>query len=251
LTIYKFLLNYRQEFPEWLGRLNQGDPFPREDFLASRIVYYPGSGTDGHPVKLFGSTHCAHCFVHVDYMKTRSRLEEQLSNPRDRFRGYRTAVRLKLRGRDLVPHGWTAHIRSDEVPGDGLGFATVAAVPFGFFEVLELDESLDEKHGPVRLGILFLGADGIATYDALFCQSRKYPSPFAVVLQDHGFGGNYDRFGRGGLMERIARRCRVLPQLLLVAENTEAWQGFERIPGLNCDYGGMHNTPRVLCQRLG
>jgi hypothetical protein len=53
--------------PSWLDDFANGDAFERESFFASRIVYYPSSGTDGHPVKLFGSTHSAHSFVYAAY----------------------------------------------------------------------------------------------------------------------------------------------------------------------------------------
>ena len=64
---------------------------------------------------------------------------------------------------------------------------------------MERKPEYDEAHGPKRLAIIFLFADGIASYDALFCQSRNKCEPFGVLLQDHGFGGNYDKFGMGGI----------------------------------------------------
>lgn len=248
MTLSEFLLGQRENLPEWLGRFSPGDPFPRAEFLASRVVYYPGSGTDGHPVKLFGSTRSAHCFVYADYHVTQAELERELAGPH-RFRGYHTLARLHLRERDLVPNGWTAHVSPGEAPPNRLRFARVAAAPFGFLEVLERQEPLDDNHGARRLAVLFLGADGIATYDALFCQGRGDLRPYALLLQDHGFGGNYDHFGQDSLLEGIASRCNALPRWLVVAEHTRAWHGFERVPGVNGKRGGMHNTLRFLYER--
>lgn len=45
--------------------------------------------------------------------------------------------------------------------------------PYGFLEVLERDAELGPEHGAARLAIIFLGADGHATYDALFCQGKN------------------------------------------------------------------------------
>lgn len=249
MTLYDCLRQQREDPPAWLGRFRSGDPFPREQFVASRVVYYPGAGTDGHPVKVFGSTHSAHCFVYADYGVTQTALEEKLGDPRFRFRGYHSLSRVQLRETDLVPWGWTAHVDRAEVPLDRHGFA-VAAAPFGFLEVLERERELGDAHGATRLAILFLGADGVATHDALFCQRDGASAPYALVLQDHGYGGNYDRFGAGGLLERIARRCEVVPQWLFVAENTRPWDGFERVPNVDGDHGGMHNNLRFLYQRL-
>jgi hypothetical protein len=103
MTMYEYLRQQREDPPAWLGRFNPGDPFPREQFFASRVVYYPGSGTDGHPVKVFGSTHSAHCFVYADYGVTQTALEEELGDPRYGFRGYHRLSRLQLRETDLIP----------------------------------------------------------------------------------------------------------------------------------------------------
>ena len=247
MFLYEFLRRIPEQTPAWLERFNAGATFPREHFFASRVVYYPGSGTDGQPVKLFGSTHCAHSFVYADYGVDRPTVEAELENPGHRFRGYQTLVRVNLTERDLSPRGWIPHINPAEVDREKYRFGTAPA--FGFLEVLERDREFDESHGARRLAILFLGADGIAAYDALFCQEGSVSDPFAVVVQDHGFGGNYNRFGRGGLLERLAARCNVIPRWLLVAENTDSWAGFERVPGVDGDRGGMHAHLRFLYER--
>lgn len=249
MTLYEYLRGRRENTPAWLDQFRDGAPFSHREFFGSRVVYYPGSGTDGHPVKVFGSTHSAHSFVYADYGVTQPNLEAELGHPRHGFRGYHRLARLQLRERDLVPSGWTPHVHAGEVSPDRYGFGAVAAAPFGFLEVLERDHELDDNHGARRLAILFLGADGIAGYDALFCQGVGHPPPFAVLLQDHGFGGNYDRFGRGSLLERIASDCDVIPRWLLVAENTDPWNGFERVPDVDGDRGGMHGDLRFLHER--
>lgn len=254
--VYAYLRRTQQEdMPAWLAQFRKGDPFPREQFFASRVVFYPGCGTDGHAVRVFGSTHSAHCFVYVDYHLPRSEIEEQLATSPDdpamglvapferaalerlyqrldrwgsvtRFRGYVTLDRIELRESDITPGGWTPHIRADEIPRHLADQARPTLAPFAFLEVLQREPGYDETHGPRRLAVLFLGADGIATYDALFCQGSGHRPPFAILLHDHGFGGNYDSFGGGGLLERIAIRCGVFPEWLLVAKHTEPWDGF-------------------------
>lgn len=245
MSPYGHLRDLRERVPGWLGGFSVGDSFPREEFFRSRIVFYPGSGVDGHPVKLFGSTHSAHCFVYADYFVKQAELEEQLADPLNNFYGYHTLARLQLKERDLVPRGWVAHVRPEDLPAGGFGFAPVAESPFGFLEVLERNQDLDERHGAHRLAILFLGADGIATYDALFCQTHSVSPPFAVILQDHGFGCNYNKFGQGGLLERIAKCCPTgLPDWLVVAKNTTPWPGFMKAG--DGGRGGMHSMRRYL-----
>jgi hypothetical protein len=198
-------------------------------------------------VKLFGSTNSAHCFIYADYSVSSAEVKAELAHPTRRFLGYHTFTRIQLVEQDLSPRGWTRHVEPGELPANAYAFSGIE--PYGFLEVLDRDDGLDEAHGARRLGVMFLGADGVATYDALFCQADGTPAPYATVVVDHGFGGNYDRFGRGGLLERIAKRCRCSPQYLLVAENTLSWEGYDRIPDLDGDRGGMHGELRFLHRR--
>jgi hypothetical protein len=46
--------------------------------------------------------------------------------------------------------------------------------------MLERKPEYDEAHGPKRLAVLFLFSDGIATYEALFCQAGNKLEPFAI-----------------------------------------------------------------------
>jgi hypothetical protein len=173
MTIRDYLRAHaREDLPEWLARHRPGDRFDRSAFFGSHVVFYPGAGTDGHPVALFGSTHSAHCFVYADYGHGRHRWEQELTPGGQPFSGYTTLDRLSLKMADLTP---------------GVG----------------------DEHGPSRLAILFLGADGIASYDALF----------------------------------------FMPRRLLVARDTEPWAGFVRVAGIGGDPGGMHGRLRYLHER--
>ena len=88
MTLYEYLHRASEDTPIWLDQFGEEDSFSAQQFFASRVVFYPGSGTDGHPVKLFGSTHSAHCFVYADYGVSRPVLEEELGHPTHHFQGY-------------------------------------------------------------------------------------------------------------------------------------------------------------------
>lgn len=243
VSLHAYLLDHAEPLPGWLRDYAPGQPFPREAFFGSRVVYYPGCGEDGHAVKAFGSAHAAHAFVYADFGIRREVVTRELSqNP---FAGYQTRSVLDLREADLRPRGWRSHATAEETRGAA---KPGHAEPFGVFAILERDPEHDQRHGPERLAFLYLGADGIATYDALFCQGDA-PPPYAVLLQDHGSGGNYDRFGSGGLMARVAERRRSFPKWLLVAKNTQPWEGYERVPQVHAECGGQHAMPRSLCCR--
>lgn len=248
MTQYEYLKQYKEPFPKWLADYQPSDHFDSAAFMRSRVVFYPGAATDGHPIKLFGSTHSAHCFVYADYGVSKEDIISELEHPQHRVLGYNTLARIELKQEDLVPHGWKQHINYQAYLGER-PWTYNEAKSYGFVEILERSEDHSENHGGKRLAILFLGADGIATYDALFCQDNGTPPPFAMLLQDHGFGGNYDHFGNGRLLHQIASRRNVFPSFMLVAENSNPWFGYTIIDGLAATKGGMHNGQRFLYTR--
>jgi len=244
--------DYFRQFPEqcpgWLADYNAGDAFSRDDFFGSRIGFYPGAGNDGHIVRLLGSTHSTHCFVYVDYGVTQETHEAEMQHAVRGFRGYHSLAQLQLQQNDLVPHGWAPHIQDHDLPQGGAHKIPATVQPYGFLQILERDQDLTDEHGAHRLAILFLGADGIASYDALFCQANA-TSPFAALIQDHGFGGNYNHFGRNGLLERVAVRANIFPEYLIVADGTTPWEGYALVPDLDGERGGQHQMLRRLYKR--
>jgi len=46
--------------PKWLSEYHPGDRFSLRKFMQSRVVFYPGAGSDFHPIKLFGSSGASH-----------------------------------------------------------------------------------------------------------------------------------------------------------------------------------------------
>lgn len=241
------LAPYSSPMPDWLRSYQPGAPFCRADFFSSRVVFYPGSGGDGHPVELFGSSGLAHCFVYVDHLVPQESIQGDLED-RDlhkHFSGYHTLTEVVLQESDLTPRGWSPHVRRRRVARSRAS----AFTPYGLFVVLQRDEERDEGHGPTRLAILFLGGDGFASYDALFCQGGEGSAPHAAVIQDHGFSGNYSHFGHGGLLAEIASKCGVFPDWLFVAKNSKAWSGYQLVPELPGDRGGMYQMVRRLYRR--
>lgn len=227
-----------EELPPWLRAWKRRRRIRVADFLSARVVFYPGSGTDGQPVQFFGSRHLAHSFVLVDYGIPREHIEHELGESGHPFAGYARIGHSEVSQADL------AHIHS---PIQGM---PVAIEPYAFVEVFERRVAFDRSHGPERLAVLFLGADGVAAYDWLFCRARAR-APFAVVLQDHTWGGNYSVWGTGGSLEQFAMATGRLPDSLLVAKNTRAWTGYAPIQGAVADGGGMHGYRRQMWHRTG
>lgn len=215
-----------EQMPSWIENFHSASTFSIVDFFDHRIVFYPGSGHDGHAVELFAESHCAHTFIYADYMLGEKEITNQIDDEKNGFKGYRTIVRKQLQMHDLTPQGWVPHM-----PPVQYNDWVKMAAPYGFLEILEREEKFDANHGAKRIAILFLGADAIATFDALFCQ-RRNRGPFAILLQDHGFGGGYTSYGEQGNLRKLARKFNIKPTYLLTALNTAVWNGYEAVKDL-------------------
>lgn len=250
LSCQAYLKQTAEQVPNWLGSHQVGQKLNLSSFFGSRVVYYPGSGLDGDAVKLFASSNSAHCFVYADYGLNKESLEQQLDSAENGFRGYTKLDRIKLSQEDILPKNWVQHI--DPSLAGNVNYSNASEVinqPFAFLEILERKAEFDESHGAKRIAILFLGADGFATYDALFCQSASQPL-FALVLQDHGFGGNYARFDNKGLLHGIAQKTQKFPKYLWVdPTGTKPWEEYQQIENVAFAVGGMHNNERYLFER--
>jgi len=100
-----YLRGLAEPMPEWLSkycappsqRINRSRIL--RDFMKSRIVFYPGGGTDGQPVACFNSGGAAHCYLYVDYMISREEMVSELCNRG--FIGYRSLDRIDLEVTDF------------------------------------------------------------------------------------------------------------------------------------------------------
>lgn len=248
MDMKQYLKKFAEEVPAWMLDYAPGTEIDFDKVLKSRVVYYPGAYVDGQPVHTFVQAHAAHVFMYVDYMLSWEKIREELSERG--FKGYRILASIEAKADDLTPRGWTPHVKpTREQFAQMRRFA--AAERFANLVIFERSDDYDEAHGPTRFAVIFIGGDGIATYDAIFC-NKNAPAPFCVVLQDHGFGGNWNHFGRGGLMERAARESGTYPEYLLAAtcDSTEVWEGYAKIPGAPSVLGGMHRGRRRLFKRL-
>lgn len=228
----------RTPVPKWLENFHPNSQFPTEDFFRSRLIYYPGCGDDGHPLRLWGQSHSAHCFVFSDYGIERAEIEEKLTNPNAprHVLGYRTIHFADLRECEITPRGWTPHVSAR--PRNS--FAKYP--PFSVWAVLERLENFGEDHGPHRICIVHVCGDGFATYDAMFCQGYS-SGVHGLLLQDHGFGGNWSHFGGDGYLFQLAAQY-AKPKWLFVAKSTIVWAGYRK--SSSSDIGGGNHDKRFL-----
>ena len=97
--------HHAEPVPAWLQSHVPCSPLDVGAFFASRVVYYPGCGNDGHAIKLFGGSHAAHCFVYADYLRSRDDVAGEFEHPATGLRGYEPITRSDMDPTLLAP-GW-------------------------------------------------------------------------------------------------------------------------------------------------
>lgn len=162
--------------------------------LLYNSVYYPASAFDGGVIRdcnVNRKDWNVLSFVYVDYMATERDLSET-----DMPRGYRVLGKRRLTEAELVPNGWTPqippHFNMERYRDRVSHFAN--RHPFATWMVFERLPEFGEDHGPERFSLLYLCADGVATYQALYWTHGVHPSAVAIIQPGTGFGGNWTDF---------------------------------------------------------
>jgi len=238
--IYTYLKDYREEEPEWIARYLHGEEITFKDIMSSRIGYYPGSGFDGELMKVGNKSHSVHSFIYVDYMLKRKELEDHLAEE-DSILGYHPVGQIEWQESDLMPNGqYPLDINIRPLYGEPNRFVRKGETPYCFSVVMERNEDKDDTWGAKHFVVTFLFADGIATYYQLFVKEYS-KTPWLFLLQDHGWGGNYDKFGARGLLDRIIQRNHCFPTFVLCASNTSIWRGYEKLEEVSpLEYGNRY-----------
>ena len=268
--------------PEWLRnfptanyhdyRPTRAKDFDLRPFFQSRVVYYPGSGTDGHAVRLFGSAHTAHCFFYLDYYP-RTNAFRSANSPQIGFRGYHCVAAVSifdyynsyyrlhsaenwLSRETRITESTIPEVRSvtlSHIEFD-LGIKSTRQDPDSFLSLYILDRDSDygDDHGVERFAWLVGNLDAVTNYRCFASQASMNPrSPYAMLLQDHGLGGNYDRFGQGHLMERIANEIGCHPEWILFGIGAAPiWPHYQEISEVRHEKGGEGRSLRGLYRRI-
>ena len=166
--------------------------------LLYNSVYYPASAFDGGVIRdcnVNRKDWNVLSFVYVDYKETQRSLSET-----EMPRGYRLLGMRQLKEEELVPNGWTPQLP----PNLDIERYQRMAMPysrrhaFATWMVFERLPEFGEDHGPERFSLIFLGADGVATYQALYWTNGMCPRAIAIIQPGTGFGGNWTDFFKKG-----------------------------------------------------
>ena len=198
---------------EWLSRVDPATirdaEFPLDDILRDSL-YYPASGFDGDPVRYLAGNVLS--FVYVDYSLSRKKLDRELSSRG--FRGYEVIARRNVKTKELVPRERTPPPLS---PADGGDFQyrkwmirwtpppsfedgnpfkhrDKMKKPFCSWIIMQRRMEMPASHGPKRFSFLYLCADGVAAFQALYVANGMFPALVAVIQPGTGLGLNWTNF---------------------------------------------------------
>ena len=163
------------------------EPLPIAELLEDSF-YYPSCGFDGGIVKFYGQE--IQSFFYCDYATGREALMETMHD----FHGYRVLANRDLRQSELVPNGWVMEYPPRMDMGRYMRSCERAKTPFAHWVVYERREDFDADFGPKRFSLVYIGGEGVATYQALYWSNRKTAKALAIIQPGHAFGNNWTNF---------------------------------------------------------
>ena len=248
MEIFEYLNLFREDVPEWIRTYNKDTKVTFADIMSGRTSYYPGFGHDGSMLEAANRSHSVHSHIHLDYWNERDEDMRQVG----RIKGYHSIGHIEWSISDILPRGFYRHnTHRKSIVANRRLFSTGRS-PHYFTEILERDPDYDDSHGAERMAVTTLCADGIDFYYQLYI--REYHKvAWLFLLQDHGLGGNYDRFGKGGILDGLLCANGHFPRFT-ICENrhgTAIWDNYRKIENLNPIIGGMHRNVRDLYEFHG
>jgi hypothetical protein len=177
------------EVPDWLVDLTADaitrEPLPLIDILRDS-VYYPSCGFDSDPIKHLGGN--VFSFVYVDYGHSRETFMRALH-----FSGYDLVASRFVTEMELAPDGWKP-LELRPLDGEPMRYSEYIKEPFYLWSVFKRRSNFGAIYGPTRFSLLFVCADGVATFQTLYVANSIAPRVVAVIQPGHGFGCNWTAY---------------------------------------------------------
>lgn len=191
----------------WLADLTQEKiekgPLPLKKLLENSL-YYPSAGFDGGVIKdcnTIGRENQITSFIYCDYAVGEQAFLEQ----KDSFIGYACMGSRRVALNELVSSSWIPSLPPNIEVSAYTQFKDTWS-PFVQWTVYERLPTKDRSHGPDRFSLLYLGGEGVASYQALYWSNQQRPKALAIIQPGHAFGLNWTDFtDQGGPLNWVVR----------------------------------------------
>jgi hypothetical protein len=160
--------------------------------LLQNSLYYPSSGFDGGVVKdcnTLSRNLKIVSFVYCDYASG----EEAFRENQERFLGYKVLGSRSVSHAELIPNGWRPNLPPNFDLRDYQRYKD-SWKQFITWTVYERVNNRGDEHGPERFSLLYIGGEGVATYQALYWTNNAYATAIAIIQPGTGFGLNWTDF---------------------------------------------------------
>jgi len=181
----------------WLHNLTkesiENGKLPIKAILADSC-YYPASGLDGEIIRI--ATGNVFSFVYVDHSITKEQFLAEIESYQP-LRGYRLLGGREVSEQELIEGAENHALPSDieQFTKDNIHRASLQhGEPFAYWAVFERNLGGDESSRMPRISLLFIHADGVATYQRLYWGHNTAPAIINLHQPGHGFGGNWTNF---------------------------------------------------------
>lgn len=177
------------------------------------VLFYPGCGADLSPLTHFAQKTALKAVVYVDYLIRVPAVKAMVHKACQQLGWSAPGGFQGLKASDFGVRAWSDFWHESDRsmvfadPANATGFQCDIPCPSG------------------SIRFVFLRTEGHQTYENLL---RTPLQPDIVVLQDHGFGGNWQPFGGVSDMFCAAESFDCFPSKLFVAEGTQPWPRYNR-----------------------
>lgn len=236
MTIDKYLSYEKEKMPNWLENFDGDKPLDvNEVFYGSnRIVFYPGSGIDGEPIKLINKAHYAHTYFYVDYNHRREDIRKILIK-NETFKGYKTiglyTCPVYIASRLVSDHSYynmRTIFNSEDLIYESMNYPLQKGIfiPFLYIAIYERLPNYDETHGAKRFCLIYLCNDMFGAYYEFF--SSRNMAPNILILKNYE-SNEFFMLGKGSNLEFLAKEKQTYPDYILCERNTDVWKDYEKI----------------------
>ncbi len=205
--------------------------FPLIDILKDSC-YYPAAAFDGRVVKCCNTLYAEwdiRSFIYCDYGVR----ENEIFQHQNEFLRYSVLASRKLRPEELIPNGWNPQLPPNFNLETANRFRNANVQPFATWIVYEKKENFNVEHGPQRFSLLYIGGEGVATYQAIYW--TNFQSAKVIIITDHGFGGNYTEFRdvQGPFHWVVSHNVHDIPKYMFYNGQDLEWLNYRHISECN------------------
>lgn len=165
----------------------ENEPLPISDLLKNSL-YYPACGLDGGVIR-----HCSkyiQSFIYCDYAIGKTAFLREM----DRIYGYDIIAHRPVRREELVPVGWNPVLPPCFDMERYYSYREFFKKPFAYWVIYQRRAEFDDRHGGKRLSLLYIGGEGVATYQALYQSNKRTAKYLAIIQPGTAFGLNWTDF---------------------------------------------------------